>query len=211
MKVAATVLAIGALVGTTALPALAHDHTDGMGGGGGPGMGMMGGHKHKGFALRAFNNMANGSTYTMMGMEAVRMSPMGWYGGMAWYKGINLGVTAGADMASHGGLLMGKEFGEGPLTFDVGVMLGMGYDLVASPTLTFSGFDLYFVGEPRIGIGWVMSPHSELKLSAGYLASSNMGAAAGPTVTLTFSAIRLGMRHGMRHGPGMGECPDCRQ
>lgn len=218
MKVAATVLAIGALVGTMGLPAIAQETPESppqedMGGGAGPGMGGMhamgmGGHKHMNWSLRAYNNQANGNLYTMMGMEMLRSSDRGWFGGFGWYKGLNLGAGAGADMASHGGLIVGKDFGEGPLTLGVGLMLGMGYDLVASPTLTFSGFDAYFVGEPRISLGWVMNPHAELKLTAGYLATTNMAQAGGPTLMLTLSAIRMGM--GM-HGMGGGAmCPDCR-
>lgn len=178
----------------------------GMGMRGHPGMG--GGHKHMGWGLRAFNNQTNGSIYTMVGMEKVRSSPNGWFGGFGWYKGLNLGAMAGADMASHGGLIVGKDFGQGPLTLGVGLMLGMGYDLVASPALTFSGFDAYFVGEPRLSLGWVMHPHAELKLTAGYLATTNMATAAGPTAMLTLSMIKLGMGGG-RHGMGAGMCPHC--
>lgn len=212
MKFAATVLVIGALLGSTAMPAIAHDHPeapapDDTGGGGGPGMGMMGAHKHMGWGVRAYNNQANGNLYTMIAMEAVRSSAMGWFGGFGWYKGLNLAVTAGADMASHGGFLMGKDFGQGPVTFGVGLLLGMGYDLVASPTLTFTGFDAYFVGEPRVSLGWVMNPHAELKLTAGYLGTTNMAQAGGPTVTLTLSAIKLGK--GAVHGHGAGACPHC--
>lgn len=209
MKIMAA-LVIGATVGSMALPARAQEapEKDTLGGGGGPGMHGMGGmhamggaHQHMNGGLRFYNNQANGNLYTMVGFERLHSSANGWFGGMGWYKGLNLGMTPGADMAGHGGLLLGKDFGQGPLTLGIGVMVGMGYDLVASPTLTFSDFAAYFVGEPRVSLGWVMHPHAELKLSAGYLASTSMGQAAGPTVMLTLSGIKMGM--------GKGHCPGC--
>lgn len=217
MKLIATALVIGTLVGAAALPARAQEAPEvppphEMGGGGGPGMrAMAGAHQHMNVSLRAYNNQANGNVYTMVGIERLRSSGDGWFGGFGWYQGFNLGMTPGVDAASHGGLILGKDFGHGPLTLGIGVLLGMGCDVVASPTLTFSDFAAYFVGEPRISLGWVMHPHAELKLSAGYLASTSMGQAAGPTAMLTLSAIKLGMGHakGREMGPGMGPCPEC--
>lgn len=215
MKFAATTLLIGALVGSIGAPAMAQEvpDEDQWGGGGGPHMGMGGGpgmgtmgtgaHKHMNLVLKAFNNQATGNTYTMLGMELLRSSASGWYGGFGCYKGLNLGVTAGADMAGHGGALFGKDFGAGPLTLGVGLLLGMGYNLTASPTLTFSNFAAYFVGEPRLNLGWVMSPHAELSVSAGYLATTNPTAAGGPTLMLTLSMIHMGMGH-MGMGPTCG-------
>ncbi|HEY9855607.1 MAG TPA: hypothetical protein V6D05_07710 [Stenomitos sp.] len=208
MKCAATTLLIGALVGTIAMPAIAREAPNAPDDMAGPGMrGMGGGHRHMNWVLRAYNNRANGNVYTMMGMEMLRSSANGWYGGFGWYKGLNLGMTPGADAASQGGLLVGKDFGEGPLTLGVGLLVGLGYSLVASPTLTFSNFAAYFVGEPRINLGWVMGPHAELELSAGYLGTTSPSMAGGPTVMLTLSMIRMGMMKGM--GAGGGMCPTC--
>lgn len=192
MKLAATALVIGTLVGSAGLPAFAMEGR--AGGGGGPDlMERARGHRHMNGVLRCFPNQASGNTYTMVGMERVRSTENGWYGGYGCYSGLNLAQTAGAGIASHGGFLFGKDFGEGPLTFGVGMLLGMGYDLSASPNLTFSNFGAYFVGEPRLNLGWVMSPYCELALSAGYLATTHMGHASGPTFMLTLSKIRMGM------------------
>lgn len=196
MKRLATALMTGVMVGSLSVPAIAQQASDMPGG-----PGMYGGHKHMNVVLRAYNNQANGNVYTMMGMEMLRSMPNGCYGGFGFYKGINLGAAAGADAAAHGGLLVGKDFGTGPLTVGVGALLGMGYDLVASPTLTFSDFAAYFVGEPRISVGWVMNPHAELSLTAGYLATTNPSQAGGPTLMLTMSMIRMGWGH-MRGGGG---------
>ncbi|HEY9899491.1 MAG TPA: hypothetical protein V6D00_09945 [Pantanalinema sp.] len=184
----ASVLAIGTMVlGVTALPALAHDHMGG--GGGGEACRMQPFTKQWGLSARAFANQGgNGSVYTMLGLEMRKVNDDGWSGGFAMARGMNLGDQSNVDATTLGGFLFGKEFGMGSFSLGLGVLLGGGCIVTASPTLAFSNFGAFFAGEPRVSLGLDLGENHRLSLTGSYLATTRMGQVSGPAITLTWSA-----------------------
>lgn len=141
---------------------------------------------------RALMDQGNGATYTMLGVEMRAFNPEGWNCGFGMYRGLNLADQTSVDAQSQGGFLFGKDTDVGPVIVGTDVLGGMGGGIVASPTLTFSNFGVYFLVEPRISLAVRPMSIFEIRLSGSYLVTTRPNQASGPAVMLT---LGYPMRH----------------
>lgn len=148
------------------------------------------------WSVRQFDNaQGGGAMFTQLGLSLKGVNPDGWFGGIGCYKGLNLVDQTNVDAESHGGLMGGKLWDIGPATLGVGALLGMGYIVSVTPTLGFSNFGAYLVGEPEVSLGWVVTPHVDVTLAASYEATTRPNQVGGPAVSLTLSMVKWGHPH----------------
>jgi hypothetical protein len=149
---------------------------------------------HRGMMTREMNvgvkpilNSANGGIVTMMGFEALGISPGGWQAGLGMYGGINLGIQNYTSGLKYGGIILGHDLSLGGLGLNAGVLLGYGVTGDLTPTLGFNNIYGFGALEPRIGVKIPMGTMASLGLDAAYLLSNNPKAAFGPSVYLNFT------------------------
>jgi hypothetical protein len=163
-----------------------------MGGGGMMGMHGMRPPSATNYGLRYQMNATSGRAYTMVGWDKLfgpesesawlnyKMGPTGWYG-------MDLGDQTNTRHLAYAGWVAQNTFKFGAFHLTAGVMVGGGLNLDVTPTLSFQNYNGFFAADPRLSLGWQVSPRTAINLNGNYLFTTRPAAVGGPGVGLSLS------------------------
>jgi hypothetical protein len=153
--------------------------------------GMMA-HGGKGYMLGYQANTPNGRGYTMVGMDRLFGAPSHntWWNpamGPSCRYGMDLGDQTNTRHLGYAGWLSQNTFHFGPVAVTAGVMLGGGLNVDVTPTISFQNYNGFFVADPRLSLGWQVTPRMAVSLTGNYLLTTRPAAIGGPGAGLQFS------------------------
>lgn len=162
------------------------------GGGGMMGMHGMMGRPDKAFRLGYLWNNVNGRGYTMVGMDRLfgKDTSHTWWNpsmGPSCAYGMDLSDQTNTRHLGYAGWLSQNAMHFGPVTVTAGVLLGGGLNVDVTPTITFQNYNGFFVADPRVSVGWQMTPRMAVSLAGNYLLTTRPAAVGGPGAALQFS------------------------
>jgi hypothetical protein len=112
-----------------------------------------------------------------------------------WSPKVGMGCTYGLDLTEqtntrhlgYGGLIGQNTFRFGRFRLTAGVLVGGGLNLDITPNLSFQNYNGFVVADPRLSLGWQVSPKLAVNLTGNYLFTSRMDKVGGPGAGLSLN------------------------
>ncbi|MBC7544767.1 MAG: hypothetical protein H7338_18750 [Candidatus Sericytochromatia bacterium] len=152
--------------------------------------GAMGRESHFGVNYQA--NAPTGNGYMMVSMEHLFGKPTH---GMFWNPKMGMGATLGQDVADqtvtrnlgYMGWIAQNTFRFGRMRVTAGVLLGGGMNVGITQTVDFQNFNGFFVADPRLTLGYQVTPRFAIEATGNYLLTTRPAAVGGPGAGLKLS------------------------
>jgi hypothetical protein len=137
-------------------------------------------------------NTPTGRAYTMVTWDKLvgRPGHQMWWNpkmGMGGAYGMDLGDQTNTRHLGYMGWVAQNTFRFGAFHVTAGVLLGGGLNLDITPTLGFQNYNGFFAADPRLSLGWQVTPRMSVNLAGNYLFTTRPAAVGGPGAGLSLS------------------------
>ena len=155
-------------------------------------MPMMAAGKETHFGLSYLWNVPTGTGYTMVTMEHLFGRPSNSH---FWNPKMGMGASFGMDLADQNvtrtigtvGWIAQNGFKFGPVKLTAGVLVGGGLNVGITQNVTFQNYNGFFLADPRLTLGWQVTPHMSVEATGNYLFTTRPAAVGGPGAGLRVS------------------------